>query len=95
MSTDTACAKLSHCGELTSFRYGNYNIRFRTSPRLQAYTDVKEWDNGYLVVTARYEQLGEVEEYIDLLPILENLFIDPPTFLEPIKKVRIDEDEPI
>lgn len=44
MSTDTACAKLSHCGELTSFRYGNYNIRFRTSPRLQAYTDVKEWD---------------------------------------------------
>ena len=29
------------------------------------------------------------EEYIDLKPILDDLYIDPESFLKPIKKVRI------
>lgn len=36
-------ALLSNNGDMTSFRYGNSNIRFKR------YTEVKEWDNGYIV----------------------------------------------
>jgi hypothetical protein len=86
-------ALLSNDGELTSFRYGNYNIRFRTPKRLKRYLEIKEWDNGYIVVLADYEGLGATEEYIDLLPILKNLYINPQTFLEPIKSVKIVEHE--
>ncbi len=86
-------ALLSNNGDMTSFRYGNSNIRFRTPKRLKRYVDVKEWDNGYIVVMADYEGLGETEEYIDLLPILKNLYINPETFLKPIKSVKIDYNE--
>ena len=86
-------ALLSNQGDMTSFRYGNSNIRFRTPKRLKRYVDVKEWDNGYIVVMADYEGLGETEEYIDLLPILKNLYINPETFLKPIKSVKIDYNE--
>ena len=34
----------------------------------------------------------EEEEYIDLVPILENLYFDSRTFLAPIKKVRLADD---
>ena len=52
-------ALLSNNGDMTSFRYGNSNIRFRAPKRLKRYTEVKEWDNGYIVVMADYEGLGE------------------------------------
>lgn len=86
-------ALLSNDGDMTSFRYGNNNIRFRSPKCLKRYTEVKEWDNGYIVVMADYEGLGETEEYIDLLPILKNLYINPETFLKPIKSVKIDSHE--
>ena len=86
-------ALLSNNGDMTSFRYGNSNIRFCTSKCLKRYVDVKEWDNGYIVVMADYEGIGETEEYIDLLPILKNLYINPTTFLKPIKSVKIDYHE--
>ena len=89
----SSVALLSNDGDMTSFRYGNSNIRFRTPKRLKRYVDVKEWDNGYIVVMADYEGLGETEEYIDLLPILKNLYINPETFLKPIKSVKIDYHE--
>ena len=89
----SSVALLSNQGDMTSFRYGNSNIRFRTPKRLKRYTEVKEWDNGYIVVMADYEGLGETEEYIDLLPILKNLYINPETFLKPIKSVKIDYNE--
>lgn len=34
----------------------------------------------------------EEEDYIDLIPILENLFIDPNEFLNGIERVRIAYD---
>ena len=52
-------ALLSTNGDMASFRYGNSNIRFRAPKRLKRYVDVKEWDNGYIVVMADYEGLGE------------------------------------
>lgn len=39
---------------------------------------------------AKYSGLDEVEEYIDLIPILTNLYYDTDEFLESIKEVRID-----
>ena len=61
-----------------------------TSARLERYTKIVEWDHGYLVVMAKYKNIGEVEEYIDLIPILDKLYYDVDKFLEPIKEVKID-----
>lgn len=87
---DESSARLSHKDGMTSFCFGNQNIRFRTSDKLERYLSVKEWDNGYLVVMARYRGIGDVEEYIDLIPILQNLLIDSGQYLASIKNVRID-----
>lgn len=82
-------AVLTNRQDMTSFRYGEYNIRFRTPSVLKRYTEVKEWDNGYIVVMADYEGIGITEEYIDLIPILHNLYIDPEKLLANIKTVII------
>ena len=39
---------------------------------------------------AKYKEMPEVEEYIDLIPILDMLYYDTETFLKPIKEVKID-----
>ena len=39
---------------------------------------------------AKYQGIPEVEEYIDLIPILEMLYYDVNSFLSPIKEVKID-----
>ena len=83
-------AILKSKGEYTIFQFNNDIIRFMTSTRLERYTKVVEWDHGYLVVMARYKNIGEVEEYIDLIPILDKLYYDVNKFLEPIKEVKID-----
>ncbi len=85
----TDCAILSSDRNFTSFTYDHHVIRFRTSSRLERYTKVMEWVHGYLVVMAKYEGMEEIEEYIDLIPILENLYFDADEFLKPIKKVGI------
>ena len=83
-------AILSNAGGFTAFSYGGYNIRFKAPYSLERYTDVLKWDNGYLVVLAKYSHNDEPEEeYIDLKPILAGLYIDSDAFLKPIKTVRI------
>ena len=83
-------ATLSSSGDITIFKFGTHTIRFRTSPRLVKYTSVKEWDKGYLVVDALYSNIPHVEEeYIDLVPILNNLYFDAERELAPIKEVSI------
>jgi hypothetical protein len=84
------CAILSNSGDFTIFEYNGQVIRFVTSSKLERYTKVLEWDHGYLVVMAKYHNLDEVEEYIDLLQILKNLYYDVDAFLNPIKEVRIE-----
>lgn len=74
----------------TAFSFGGYQIRFWAPYSLERYVDVVKWDNGYLVVLAKYSHNAEPEEeYIDLKPILTDLYIDSATFLKPIKTVRI------
>ncbi len=84
-------AVLSNDDRFTSFSYNDQVIRFKTSPRLGRYTKIVKWNNGYIVVMAIYNG-EETEDYIDLIPILENLCINPDEFLKPIRKVRIQYD---
>ncbi len=45
---------------------------------------------GYIEVMTRFSHTEElIEEYIDLVPILKNLYIDPEKFLGNIKKVEV------
>ena len=83
-------AVLSNEKNYTKFQFGNHVIRFVAPYSLEYYTEVKEWDNGYLVVMAKYKNIGEVEEYIDLRSILDKMCYDTDKFLEPIKMVKID-----
>ena len=85
-------AFLSHKGKYTSFVFGDTQIRFRTSDKLVRYEIVKEWDHGSIVVDTTYSTLGTVEEYIDLVPILEDLMFEPKEFLAPIKGVTVRYD---
>ena len=85
-------AVLSNDNRFTLFKYNDVTIRFKTSPKLERYTRIVEWDNGYIVVMAVYSGT-ETEEYIDLVPILKNLCIDPAEFLKNIKEVSICYDK--
>lgn len=87
-------AILSNDEKYTIFSYKGYVIRFKSPYSLECYTSVKEWDNGYLVVMAKYtHNVESEEEYIDLIPILEDLYISPKTFLKSIKEVKIIDDK--
>ncbi|MBR1938841.1 MAG: hypothetical protein IJ836_07825 [Spirochaetales bacterium] len=84
-------AVLSSFDKYTTFSFGGTTLTFRTCNNLDRYTKVNLWDNGYLEVMAKYKNRNEeIEEYIDLEPILKNLYMDKETFLKPIKSVMIE-----
>lgn len=86
-------AYLSNDKEYTIFRYLDYVIRFQAPYSLEKYTEIKKWDKGYLVVMAKYKHNDKPEEeYIDLIPILEKLYIDADKFVDRIKKVSVKYD---
>ena len=87
--TNSDCAILSSKGAYTSFSFRDTTITFLTSRDLDCHLKVLTWDHGYLVVLARYKSRPAEEEYIDLIPILTNLYMDPEVFLDPIKEVAI------
>ncbi|MGM9528939.1 MAG: hypothetical protein ACI3XH_02955 [Phascolarctobacterium sp.] len=89
----SSVAFLSNEGEYTTFAFRDRVITFLTGNGLERYAKVLEWDHGYLVVLCKNKNEEELEEdYIDLIPILENLYIDSDEFLNPIKEVRIADD---
>lgn len=86
-------AILSNDSQYTIFKYGNTVIKFRSPYSLEYYSKINEWDDGYIVVMTKYKHSEKlIEEYIDLIPILENLYIDKNEFLRPIKEVVIQHD---
>lgn len=90
METSENEAILSSSEGFTAFSFRGYHIRFKAPYSLERYVDVVKWDDGYLVVLAKYSHNAEPEEeYIDLKPILAGLYIDPAAFLKPIKTVRV------
>ena len=95
MSSTLNTAFLSSSGEYTFFKFRDRVITFLTGKRLEKYTKILEWDNGYLVVLCKNKNEEVLEEdYIDLLPILDNLLIEANEFLKPIKEVEISYDCP-
>lgn len=82
-------AYLSNDGEYSKFSFGDTKLTFLTSKNLEKYIEVKEWDNGYLIVTKKNKGKSEQEDYIDLIPILENLYMEADKFCKPIKKVEV------
>ena len=81
---------LGNDAEFSAFSFWNRVIRFKAPYSLERYTSVKVWDNGYLVVMAKYRHNSQPEEeYIDLLPILNGLYINGQEFLKQIKAVAI------
>ena len=60
------------------------NLLFLTGGNWACMAKIKyKGDDGYLVVNAFYEHEQEsIEDYIDRVPILEDLYIDPKEFLK-------------
>ena len=85
----SGCAFLGSNGAYTTFSFGDTTLTFLTSRDLERYLKVLNWDHGYLVALAQYKSRPAEEEYIDLLPILKNLYMDPDAFLDPIREVDI------
>lgn len=83
-------AYLTNNGRYTTFAFQNKKITFLTSKILIKYTKVLNWDNGYIEVLCKKQGKQKAEEdYIDLIPILRNLYIEPSSFIKPIKEVKI------
>ncbi|MBR1991846.1 MAG: hypothetical protein IJ986_06200 [Bacteroidales bacterium] len=84
-------ATLGNSKAFTIFKYGDLMIRFKSPYSLERYTEIKLWENGYLVVMAKYlHNETEEEEYIDIVPILKDLYINPTSFLKPIEHVYLE-----
>ena len=81
-------AYLTKGGNYSFFSFGGDVIRFATPASLRRYARVRKWEDGYLEVDADYGN-GEVEDYIDIRQILENLYYDADLFLKPIRKVEV------
>ena len=83
-------AYLTNDKDVISFLFGNRMIRFKGPYSLNQIVRVQEWDKGYLVVEASYSHSDKtVEDYIDLVPILQDLYIDADAFLKPIENVEV------
>ena len=84
-------AILSSFDKYTTFSYAGKTLTFRTCDGLEKYTKIQKWDNGYIEVLAKYKDMDhEIEEYIDLEPVLDGLYMDKKSFLAPIREVRIE-----
>ena len=85
------CATLGKNGKYIVFKYCDTVLRFKSPYSLDRITQIKTWDKGYLVVMAKYLNNPTPEEdYIDIVPILEDLYINPEVFLKPIKNVVLE-----
>lgn len=83
-------AVLSSFDKYTTFSYGDKTLTSRTCDVLEKYTKILLWDHGYIEVMAKCKQKDqEIEEFIDLEPVLDRLYMDKEAFLQPIKKVSI------
>lgn len=83
-------AYLSNIKDIICFSFHDRNIRFKGPYSLETIKQILEWDDGYLVVNAKYKHSDEpIEDYIDLKPILSRLYIDADTFLSAIDTVEV------
>lgn len=61
----------------THFKVNNHVIKFYTSPYLEKYIKIKEYDNGYMVVDEKLSTMDKpIEDYIDLEYVFDELGIN-------------------
>lgn len=65
---------LSNDGNYTVFKYGRHMIRFLAPYSLERYTEIKEWDNGYLVVMAKYSHNEAAEDFLKPIQIVRIVY---------------------
>jgi hypothetical protein len=83
-------AYLSSEGRYSIFKFRDTELKFIAPYSLERYEKVVEWNHGYLVVMTKYSHNKELEEeYIDLIPILKDLYMDEDAFLKPIENVEV------
>lgn len=88
MSEDPSTAYLRNDGRMVFFSFGGKTIRFLGAKCLRRFVGIRKWHAGYIEVMS--DNGGRVEEdSIDLVPILENLYMDPVQYLKPIRKVEL------
>ena len=90
LQADASVAQLSSRGRYTLFSHAGTRLMFIAPAPLERYLEVTEWDAGYLVVQTKYAVREEpIEEYIDLVPILRNLYLDPEDWCKGIDRVEV------
>lgn len=83
-------AYLSNAKDYISFTFKDLVIRFKGPYSLERFNEILTWDRGYIVVMAKYSHTeDDIEDYIDLVPILENLYINADSFLKDIERVEV------
>lgn len=61
----------------THFKVDNQIIKFYTSPYLEKYINIKEYDNGYIIVDEKLSTIDKpIEDYIDLEYVFDELGIN-------------------
>lgn len=88
---DQSLAILTSTGRYTKFIYKGKTITFMHGKDLLKYVKVKEWRDGYLVVDCQGRVKGQYEDYIDMPFILENLYMEPKSFLSGMQGVTIQD----
>ena len=82
-------AYLSLSPRYSIFEWGGRRMKFKTSPYLERYVSVLEWNNGYLECLAKYSTLPQpVEEYLDLRFIAERLKLPTDVFRD-VERVEV------
>ena len=83
-------AYLSNRDGFIIFSFRGRDIRFKGPYSLLHFEKIIQWDKGYLVVGAKYAHSDKaIEDYIDLVPILQDLYMDAEQFLKPIERVEV------
>ena len=86
---DQSRAVLTNSGGYTKFIFKGKTITFMHGQDLLKYLQVKEWEDGYLVVDCLGRVKGKYEDYIDMPFILEKLYMDPKAYLSGLQGVTI------
>lgn len=83
-------AYLYNEGRYTKIRIRDRVITIIAPYSLERYISVKKWDYGYIEVMTKYSHSEEpIEEYIDLLPVLDELYMDPKKTLDGIDRLEV------